>query len=675
MRNGPGARGARRVPVILVALAASLASAVAAGTKPPAAPDLGALSLEQLMQVEVVYAASKVEQGTREAPASVTLITAAEIHAYGYRTLGDILRGVRGFFVTYDRNYTYVGARGFDRPGDYNSRLLLLIDGYRVNDHLYDAAYLGPEMMLDVDLIDRVEVVRGPSSSLYGASAFFGVINVITRDPAARTGTEVAAGAASWKSFEGEVDYAHVFGERWKMLASASGYASAGQNLFYPEYDDPATNFGHADGVDDESYARLFWKASAGHWSFQVLGGSREKTIPTGSFGTVFNDPRNQTTDKSIYATAAWRGRIAGQVDLDARLSINDYGYRGDYIYDQGTPGNPLLVVNKDRADVTWWVAEVDATRRFGTRQRLTGGVESRKSLDQRQRNYDVVTHFDDDRNTQALGVFVEDAIDLGADLTLSAGVRHDHYDTFGGTTNPRLALVWAPAAGKTAVKLLYGNAFRAPSTYELYYADGFSQKANPDLGPESIRTTELAVEHQLTPSIRLVGSAYVYRIEDLITQTIDLSDGLLQFQNLDAARARGYEAEIDGRTKRGWQTSLAFAYQSTVDDATGQRLTDSPRGLGQFHLIVPARGGRITTGFEAIYETDRFTLQRNRVDDYFLANLTVTGRLIPDRLELQGSLYNLFDARYGDPGAGEHLQDVIDQDGRSLRLLLRCRF
>jgi len=529
--------------------------------------------------------------------------------------------------------------------------------------------------MLDVDLIDRVEVVRGPSSSLYGASAFFGVINVITRDPAARPGVEVAAGAASWRAFEGKVDYAHQFAERWSMLASASGYSSDGQDLFYPEYDDPATNNGVAEGVDDESYARFFWKASAGHWNFQVLGGSRDKTIPTGSFGAVFNDPRNQTTDDSIYASARWRNRIAGQVDLDARLSIDDYGYRGDYVYDQGTPGNPLLVVNHDRADVTWWVAEVDATRRFGTRQRLNGGIESRGSLDQRQRNFDAaVTYFDDDRNTRAVGVFVEDAIDLGSDVTLSAGVRYDHYDTFGGTTNPRLALVWAPGA-KTAVKLLYGSAFRAPSTYELYYVDGFSQKANPDLQPETIRTTELAVEHRFSPALRLTGSAYVYRIDDLITQTIDPGDGLLQFLNLDAARARGYEVELAGRTRRGWQASFAYAYQTTEDEATGERLTNSPRGLAQFHLIVPAAKGRITTGFEAIYETDRFTLQRNRVDDYLLGNLTITGRIIPDRLELQGSLYNIFDADYGDPGAGEHLQDVIDQDGRSARLLLRCRF
>ena len=666
-------RGARRIPAILVVLSAAL-HPVAAETTRPAASDLGSLSLEQLMDVEVVYAASKVEQETREAPASVTIVTADEIRAYGYRTLGDILRGVRGFFTTYDRNYSYVGARGFARPGDYNSRLLLLIDGYRVNDHLYDAAYIGNEQMLDVDLIDRVEVVRGPSSSLYGGSAFFGVINVITRDPAARAGTTLTGGASSWDTFEGQVDWAHKFGERWSMLASASGMTSGGQDFFYPEFDTPATNNGLAEDVDDERYGRFFWKAAAGHWAFEVLGGSREKTIPTGSFGAVFNDPRNQTTDSSFYASGRWRGRIAGDVDLDARLSIDDYAYRGDYVYDQGTPGNPLLVVNKDRADTLWWIGEVDATRRFGTRQRLTGGIEARRSLDQRQRNYDVLTYFDDDRNTQTLGLFVEDAIDLGGSTTLSAGVRYDRYDTFGGTTNPRLALVWAPE-GKTAVKFLYGRAFRPPSTYELYYADGFSQKANPDLDPETIDTAEIAVEYQATPAVRFSGSAYAWHIDDLITQVIDPGDGLLQFLNLDAARARGYEFEVRGRSKRGLEAGLAFAYQTTEDDSTGERLTNSPRGLAQFHLTMPAAKGRITTGFEAIYETERFTLQRNRVDDYFLANLTVTGLLIPDRLELQGSLYNLFDGKYADPGGNEHLQDALDQDGRSARVLLRWRF
>ena len=108
-------------------LAASPAGTGGAST-PPA--DLTTLSLEQLMDLRVVYAASKYEQTTLAAPAAVTVITAEEIREFGYRSVADILNGVRGFFTTYDRNYSYVGVRGFARPGDYNSRLLLLIDGY-----------------------------------------------------------------------------------------------------------------------------------------------------------------------------------------------------------------------------------------------------------------------------------------------------------------------------------------------------------------------------------------------------------------------------------------------------------------------------------------------------------------------------------------------------------------
>src|SRR5689334_22849264 len=145
--------------------------------------DLGGLSLEDLakMQVESVYGASKFLQQASDAPTSVTVITAEQIQKYGYRTLADVLRSVRGFYVIYDRNYTYVGVRGFSRPGDYNARILFLLDGHRVNDNVYDGAYVGSEFPVDVDLIERIEIIRVPNSSIYGTGAFVAVINVITK--------------------------------------------------------------------------------------------------------------------------------------------------------------------------------------------------------------------------------------------------------------------------------------------------------------------------------------------------------------------------------------------------------------------------------------------------------------------------------------------------------------
>src|SRR6187200_3339680 len=125
--------------VALVVLCASTAWGQDATGTPDAPPDLSKLSLEQLVDLKIdsVYGASAYLQKVTEGPSSVTIVTAEQIRRYGFRTLADVLRSVRGFYVTYDRNYSYVGVRGFSRPGDYNARILLLIDGHRLNDNVF----------------------------------------------------------------------------------------------------------------------------------------------------------------------------------------------------------------------------------------------------------------------------------------------------------------------------------------------------------------------------------------------------------------------------------------------------------------------------------------------------------------------------------------------------------
>src|SRR5580698_3763478 len=172
--------------------------------------DLSQVSLEELSNIQV-YSASKHMQSASDAPASVTVVTADEIQKYGYRNLADILRSVPGFYVTYDRDYTFVGVRGFGRLGDWNSRILVLIDGHRINDNVLGNAMLGTEFLVDVDMIDRVEIVRGPSSSLYGAQAFFAVINVITRKGAQKRSLELSFAGASFGTYRGRASYSRRF--------------------------------------------------------------------------------------------------------------------------------------------------------------------------------------------------------------------------------------------------------------------------------------------------------------------------------------------------------------------------------------------------------------------------------------------------------------------------------
>ena len=190
------------------------------------ATELADLSLAQLMQIEIptVVAASKHAQKVTEAPSSVTIITAEEIKRYGYRTLADVLRSVQGFHVSYDRNHAFLGTRGLSL-GDFNSRILLLVDGHRVNNNLTDGAYIDTAFILDVDLIDRVEIIRGPGSVLYGNNAFFGVINVITRKGKKLDGTEVSGEYASYDTYKGRLSYGKSFKNSVEFLLSMADSA------------------------------------------------------------------------------------------------------------------------------------------------------------------------------------------------------------------------------------------------------------------------------------------------------------------------------------------------------------------------------------------------------------------------------------------------------------------
>jgi len=233
-----------------------------------AAAQLADLSLKDLMLIKIdsVQGASGFNQKVTEAPASVTIITSEQIQRYGYRTLADIMRNVRGFYVGYDRNYSYLGVRGYGLPGDYNSRITLLIDGHRLNDNIFDAAPFGTEFPIDVDLIDRIEVIRGPNSSLYVASAFLGVINIITKQGRDLQKLSVAAQAGSYGTYQGRVSYGNRLNNGLEMLVSGSFYDSHGQDqLFFKEFDSPATNNGIAVNADRDEFHQFFGPGATSH--------------------------------------------------------------------------------------------------------------------------------------------------------------------------------------------------------------------------------------------------------------------------------------------------------------------------------------------------------------------------------------------------------------------------
>jgi outer membrane receptor for ferrienterochelin and colicins len=633
------------------------------------------LSPEELKGVQV-YSASMYLQSDREAPSSVTVITADQIRQFGYRTLADALRSVRGLDITYDRNYSYVGVRGFSRPGGYNDQILLLVNGHRFNDNVYDQADLGTEFPLDVDLIERIEIVRGPSSSLYGTSAFLAVINVITKSSQTGAGLEFSGDAGGFGSYRGRSTMGGTY-HGVDALLSGTVYDSAGAaRLFFPAFDSPATNYGIAQNADRDRSRSFYASLHFRHFTLEAVGGTRVKGMPTASFGQAFNDRRSQTTDSSGHFKLRYSRPIFRDAEFTANVYFDRAIYHGVYVYSP-VAGQVTDVLNEDasRGDVLGTNARI--TKTLWQKHKATVGMEFRDNLRQDQTNYNLNPFqpvLDDRRSSQEWAAFVQDEFTIRKGLILNAGLRHDQYQLFGGTTNPRVALIYSPLR-RTTLKLIYGQAFRAPNDYELYYSDHVSIEPNPYLRPEKIRTEELIWEQDLGGNFRISASGFGNQFTNLITQEVDPKTGFIVYENSQSAHNRGVEVELGGKVPSGIEGRLSYTLQKTVDPSIGLSLPDSPTQLAKANIIFPLAHRSLTIGFELQYTDSRRTLIGTQVGGYAVSNLTLTSREFAKGFRLSGSVYNVFNSLYSDPVGAEIAGSTVRQNGRDFRIQLTHTF
>ena len=624
-------------------------------------PDLEALDLEQLMKVQF-YTASKHSQDASETPASVTVITRADIRAYGYRTLADILQSVRGFWVNSDRNYSYLGMRGFSRPGDYNTRILLLIDGHRINDNVYDQALIGTEFPLDVDLIERIEIVRGPASCLYGTNAFFGVINVITRQPPIVPTVQISTEAETEFTRKARV----TLGLPQVLdgaLLSASMYRSDGYDrLYFPEFDSPETNNGVANRVDGDRYGSAFTLLKWKHFQFEALAGSREKIIPTASFGTIFGDPANRTTDSRGFGELRYQREFLSGLQLTSRWYYDSYLYKGTYAY--SINGTRELEYDMARGD--WIGTQFDLSRPLGHRNTITAGTEIRYNMRQLQQEFlPGFPGLYDQRSSSVFALYGQDELRITRRISVNAGVRSDYYSTFGTAISPRVAAIIRPNE-RTAVKYAFGHAFRAPTAYEMYYSDGVSVEANPRLQPETIASHNVTIEHSFTPAVRVVAEAFYNRLDDLLDQRLDSRTGMAQYMNINSSSGKGVEFELDAQRNR-WRAALSDTLQRSIDRNTGEALDNSPLHLAELKMQAPLRSA-LLAGVELHYHSPQTTYLNWRIPDFLTTNLTISTAKPVAGFDLSASCYNLFDRRNYDPASPGLTQLRLLQDGRGFR-------
>jgi len=670
-------REIRRLPGVLLTAALLAATIVpAARGQADAETDYTEFDLGELVDMDVVYGASRYEQKLSDAPAAVTVITSEEIRGYGYRTLGEVLASVRGFCVTYDRSYEYIGVRGFGRPGDYNTRVLILHDGHAANDLIYGQASASSELAVDLDLVERIEIIRGPGSALYGAGAFFAVINIVTIDGSDLDGAEAMAETGSYGSAGGRAAWGRRLGTDGDLLLSTGGFNAPGGDLYWPEYDDPATNDGLFVDGDGEAAAHVSGRLRRGGLVAAAGYTQRRKHVPTGEWDMLYNDNAAALRDSRFLVDLAFERSLAEALQFRAHLAYDHYRYTGKYPYDYADEGEPLWrVINEDLAEGRWLSGDLQFGCTWRGRHRLVAGGDFRQALEARQKAWDpYAVSLDVDERVHNLGFYTQDEIDLGRNFALYAGLRVDSYSSFGGLTTPRLGLIAHPGAG-TTLKLLYGEAFRAPNAYELFYGDGSTQKGNGDLEPEHIRTTELAWEQAIQPGVAGSVSVFHNDIEQLIDQRVDPADGLITFANLGEASTIGAEIELDARLLAGWRGRAGYSFQQTEDERTANSLTNSPEHIVQANLSTPRYAGRLAGGLDLRHVSRRRTLAGASVDPYTVANLTLLVEVGVPGLALDATVYNLFDEAYADPGAEHQSQAALQREGRQFGVRLRYRW
>ena len=638
--------------------------------------DFTNLSIEELLKLDII-SASRLGEKTSQAPTSVSILTAKDIRTFGWRTLAEALNSLRGLFTSNDRNYSFLGARGFMRSGDYNSRILLMIDGQRMNENIYDGGYIAQEFMLDLDLVDHIEYVPGSGSSIYGANAFLGMINVVTKKGQAVNGAQLAGEIGTFDTYKGRVSYGKTLDNGADVLFSASHFDSAGvENLYFPGFDTPETNRGIAHNMDDERADRIFGKFK--YEEFTLSGGyvNRFKRVPTASFDAIFNDQQYYTEDKQFFTNLKYEKNLSDT----SKLQLKGYYQGYDYHADQAYLVDGTRVINHDFASGRWWGGEAQLTFSPIDGHRVIMGLEYQYDQRQSLNNYDIdpyVSYVQSRRSGHRLEAYLQDDIQILDDLIFSAGARVDYHHMLNSIqANPRLGLIWSPLEN-TQFKLLYSSTFRAPNSWERDY-NAFGFVANPGMREEQIKSYEAIAEWRSNNGLRLLSSLFYNDISQLLQgrPVTDDINGDYSVQNYGRYHAYGIELEAEKRWSSGRLLKASYTYNLlTNENAQGTWATYSPQNLFKLHYAESFFNDYLTLGIENVF-IDRRKLDYvgSFADAYNLVNINLSSDKLIRGLDTSFGIYNLFDVHPQMPGVSEQV-DLIRMNGRELRLKFQLTF
>ena len=674
---------------------------------PPAEPDIvmasaGSTEQDLLMFFEEqdLVTATKRPTSLRKAPAIATIITADEIRNMGARNLLDVLKMVPGIGIsTTEFGGNMIEVRGIRTS--LNEKILFMIDGHSLNKNFNGSALYNVADMLPMENVKQVEVVRGPGSALYGNSAFVATINIITRNAEEINGLEVKVGAGSFDSFKGNLVGGKTIGDKLTIAGSLDHYQTNGPRLRVeadalsgnpPSFPFPTAPFSMAPGTPELNFRQTeaFLKIGYGDLSFRGQYLTRRKDIYIGIVSALTDDSSKDQVD-NYWGELAYNLHLTDSLTSGFKLYFDHYeqdpnvkiypnGFAG--VFPNGMIGKPLVKNRTIGGEL-----QVDWAAFTGNHLIAGFSFEELSQYDVKQMaNFDPTTGFptpgvppaiqevanwNRDATRQAWAMYVQDEWQLPKDVTLTVGLRYDNYSDFGDTVNPRVGLVWS-FLDNADLKLLYGQAFRAPNFQELYNINNPTIIGNPNLKPEKITTYEAGLNYRLNRYFATSLNYFYSIIDDQIGWVPSTIPGQAAVNtNIGKTTTQGIELGLSGAYGTDLYWKAAYAYQDPRDDITGRRLpyVPSQRASGSVNYALTKYANLHT---DVLWTGPRPRAQgdtRPEAPAYTTVDLAVMLKNFYKTLEIQATVRNLFDERYKDPdtsGAAKSVPGDFPREGIS---------
>jgi len=634
------------------------------------------LSLSDILELRLTTLATGTAKPLNLAPSVASVITAADIEAMGARTFEDVIDTVPGVHVTMGP----VGAARYIIRGVatvYNPETLVMINGVPITS-VTKAERNGRMGALPVSMISRVEVIRGPGSALYGAEAFAGVINVITKNADDIKGTKAGVRSGSYNTQETWVQTSHIDGD-YKMALMANYMTTNGQKR---EIDvdtlrtSPLAMTPGPMSLGIES-TDVMLDLEKGKWRLQAA----QRNIDNVGMGQGLGDNldpktrgnRQRTTVDLTYqdlkVAQDWEmstklGYLHGTQEFANGIMIFPPGMNlGNGAFADGVRGKPEYKERNWHLDATTAYKGLEShTFRLGVGGFIAHLYEVKESKNFSSNftplgNMVDVTDTTDvwlpEKKRENYHAFAQDEWQFADKWELTAGARFDHFSDFGDTINPRGALVWQTTPELTS-KLMYGRAFRSPSFVELYGQNNPVAKGNPELKPETNQVFELAFAYQASRTLNTSLNIFHYQVRNNITFVKDGAASTATAQNAGDSNGDGFELEAQYKISSRVSLTGNYAYAKTKELSTGRDVGDYPiqqaylreewSFLPQWSLNTQARwiGARPRTPVDV----------RDKMPEYITVDVLTRAQKLVGDWNFSFSVRNVFDTDVREPSS-----------------------